>query len=86
MNPRDERRQLRGIERWFERNDPVLAATLAGQAVAARPVRRGAARACLALLGVCSVVLGAMTQLPLVFAGVVALMVAACLHVTRHAR
>ncbi|MDQ2587844.1 DUF3040 domain-containing protein [Saccharothrix yanglingensis] len=56
--PGSERRRLRRIERWFEHNDPVLTATLAGQAVAARPVRRDAALACLALPGVCSVVLG----------------------------
>lgn len=83
MNRRQERRRLREIERWFESDDPALAAALAGPRVA----RGGrSARVGVAALGVTLVVLGTLTHLLLVFAGILSLMTAACMHVSRPTR
>ncbi|CAL9470273.1 hypothetical protein SUDANB95_02805 [Actinosynnema sp. ALI-1.44] len=85
MNRRQERRRLREIERWFESDDPVLAAALAGPRVAPGGVKAGgrSARVGVAVLGVALVVVGALTHLLLVFAGILSLMTAACMHVSR---
>ncbi|MEU4805032.1 DUF3040 domain-containing protein [Actinosynnema sp. NPDC023587] len=79
---RYERRQLRRIERWFENTDPALASVLAGR----DPVtatRRTSTGVWVTLLGITFLVVGALVHLPLVFVGLLLLMTAACLHVTR---
>jgi hypothetical protein len=83
MDNRYERKQLRRIERWFERTDPDLARTLSG-GVRRRPgVNRGPVRFATGLTGASFVVVGATTTaLLLVFAGFLVLMTAWCLHIT----
>ncbi|WP_447002220.1 DUF3040 domain-containing protein [Saccharothrix isguenensis] len=80
---RYERRQLRRIERWLEATDPALACALSGRTTIRRPAHRTSTRASAALLGIALVVGGAAVYLPMVFAGCLLLMTAACLHVTR---
>ena len=85
MDARYVQGQLRGIERRLERSDPRLAALLAGRPVRVPLTHRRCFLAGLVCLGVELVVLGLLLALPLVFAGLLLLMVGACLHLTRRA-
>jgi hypothetical protein len=79
-----EQRQLVEIERWFTASDPVLADVLRDGRRS--PLRRHRKLVAFAgdVLGALLVVLGAVTgTFSLIFAGIVALTVAACMHVTR---
>ncbi|MGM1060420.1 DUF3040 domain-containing protein [Saccharothrix sp. Mg75] len=85
MDARYVRDQLRGIERRLTRTDPGLAALLSGRPARVPVTRRRCFLAGLVCLGVECVVLGLLLALPLVFAGLLLLLVGAFLHATRHA-
>ncbi|CCH32586.1 DUF3040 domain-containing protein [Actinosynnema sp. NPDC047251] len=80
---RYERRQLRRIERWFEHTDPALASVLAGRDPTVTATRRRSVLVWVTVLGFAFLLGGAVVHLPLVFAGFLLLMTAACMHVTR---
>jgi hypothetical protein len=83
MDSRYERNQLRKIERWFEHDDPDLVTVMRGgtrrpRRLNRRPVRLGAD-----LAGCALVVAGVLASaLLLIFAGILVLMTAWCLHTT----
>ncbi|SER72102.1 Protein of unknown function [Lentzea xinjiangensis] len=83
----DELRELRRIERWLAVNDPDLAEALSAPGAVHRRANRPVVRLAIHLFGTASLLIGAITDmLWIVFAGVLVLMVGACLHTTRRHR
>ncbi|WP_158854815.1 DUF3040 domain-containing protein [Saccharothrix deserti] len=84
MLSRHEQRRLDEIEQQLMASDPALAAMLLGGSTSPKTRRWKAGSLASGLLGVFLTALGATTvTFTLIFAGILALAIAACMHVTR---
>lgn len=87
MDTRTQRRRLRRIERALELTDPEWVMMMRGRPGQVRASSQLSCAVILAVLGTAAVVTGAATAVfPLIFAGVLVLVVAACMYVSASSR
>lgn len=84
MLSRRERRQLTAIERQFTASDPALAQLLSSGPATRKHRDKRLVVVVLYVLGVVLMVLGALAAVfSLIFTGVLVIVIAACVHVTK---